>query len=152
MRRPLRRSRPASSRSKREGIASPGLREMATDSRGLLSFQQQRILRSEQARSDRVQLPRRRSECVCPDRSILTSLEASIATICERHEVLRSIFFERLGEPMQMVTNSSAAPRTPRPATVRRAQARRRRFNRRHRNYCANLSTLKGSRPYGRSY
>ena len=31
------------------------------------------------------------------------ALEASIATICERHEVLRSIFLERMGEPLQTV-------------------------------------------------
>ena len=34
----------------------------------------------------------------------LDVLEASIATISERHEALRSIFLERLGEPMQTVT------------------------------------------------
>ena len=34
----------------------------------------------------------------------LDVLEASIATISERHEALRSIFSERLGEPMQTVT------------------------------------------------
>jgi amino acid adenylation domain-containing protein len=32
------------------------------------------------------------------------ALTESITTICERHEALRSIFFERLGEPMQAVT------------------------------------------------
>jgi amino acid adenylation domain-containing protein len=31
------------------------------------------------------------------------ALEASIATICERHEVLRSTFSERFGEPIQIV-------------------------------------------------
>jgi amino acid adenylation domain-containing protein len=33
----------------------------------------------------------------------LDALEASFGMICERHEVLRSVFFERLGEPMQAV-------------------------------------------------
>jgi amino acid adenylation domain-containing protein len=33
----------------------------------------------------------------------LAALTASIATICKRHEVLRSTFSERLGEPMQTV-------------------------------------------------
>jgi amino acid adenylation domain-containing protein len=33
----------------------------------------------------------------------LGALEASVATICERHEVLRSTFHERLGEPVQTV-------------------------------------------------
>ena len=36
-------------------------------------------------------------------------LEASIANICERHEVLRSTFTERLGEPVQTLT--AAKPR-----------------------------------------
>ena len=36
----------------------------------------------------------------------LDVLEESIAAICERHEVLRSIFFERLGEPLQTVTGA----------------------------------------------
>src|SRR5262249_18355795 len=31
----------------------------------------------------------------------IDALEASIATICERHELLRSTFHERLGEPIQ---------------------------------------------------
>jgi amino acid adenylation domain-containing protein len=33
----------------------------------------------------------------------LDALEVSFGMICERHEVLRSVFFERLGEPMQTV-------------------------------------------------
>ena len=39
----------------------------------------------------------------------LAALEASIGTICERHEVLRSTFLERLGEPLQTVV--TARPR-----------------------------------------
>ncbi|MEH2504040.1 acyl-CoA synthetase (AMP-forming)/AMP-acid ligase II/aryl carrier-like protein [Bradyrhizobium sp. AZCC 1578] len=39
----------------------------------------------------------------------LDALEASIGMICERHEVLRSVFFERQGEPMQAVR--AARPR-----------------------------------------
>jgi amino acid adenylation domain-containing protein len=37
----------------------------------------------------------------------LDALEASIATICERHEVLRSIFLEGMGEPLQTVGTTS---------------------------------------------
>jgi amino acid adenylation domain-containing protein len=36
------------------------------------------------------------------------ALEASIATICGRHEMLRSTFHERRGEPVQIVGNSAA--------------------------------------------
>jgi len=39
----------------------------------------------------------------------LDALKASFGMICERHEVLRSVFFERLGEPMQAVR--AALPR-----------------------------------------
>jgi len=38
------------------------------------------------------------------------ALEAAIATICERHEVLRSTFVEHAGEPMQVV-GAAAPPR-----------------------------------------
>ena len=41
------------------------------------------------------------------------ALEASIATICERHEVLRSTFLERLGEPVQTVGTARPRARTP---------------------------------------
>jgi amino acid adenylation domain-containing protein len=34
------------------------------------------------------------------------ALEAGIATICDRHEVLRTIFLERLGEPLQTVVTT----------------------------------------------
>ena len=40
-------------------VAPPGLRDIPTDSRGLLSQQQQRILSPEQDRPDRTQVPRR---------------------------------------------------------------------------------------------
>ena len=36
----------------------------------------------------------------------LDLLEESIAAVCERHEVLRTIFLERLGEPLQTVTTA----------------------------------------------
>ena len=36
------------------------------------------------------------------------ALEAGIATICERHEMLRTIFLERRGEPLQSVVTASA--------------------------------------------
>jgi amino acid adenylation domain-containing protein len=89
--------------SKNQGIASPGFRDMATDSRGLLSLQQQRIYVL--SRIDRIG---HRYHVVA---GVLLSgpldldvLEQSIATISERHEALRSIFLERQGEPMQTVT------------------------------------------------
>jgi amino acid adenylation domain-containing protein len=43
----------------------------------------------------------------------IACLEASIASICSRHEVLRSTFTERLGEPAQTLT--AAGPRFERP-------------------------------------
>jgi amino acid adenylation domain-containing protein len=89
--------------SMRESIASPGLRDMATDNRGLLSLQQQRIYVL--SRIDRIG---HKYHVVA---GVLMSgpldpdvLEASIKTIAERHEALRSIFLERLGEPVQTVT------------------------------------------------
>ena len=89
--------------SKREGIASPGLRDIATDSRGLLSLQQQRIYVL--SRIDRIGHKYHVVAGVLLSGPLdLDLLEASIATISERHEALRSIFSERLGEPMQTVT------------------------------------------------
>jgi acyl-CoA synthetase (AMP-forming)/AMP-acid ligase II/acyl carrier protein len=88
---------------KKEGIAPPGLRDIAADSRGRLSRQQQRIYVL--SRIDRighkfhVMAGVLLSGPLDPD-----LLEASVATIGERHEALRSIFTERLGEPMQTVT------------------------------------------------
>jgi amino acid adenylation domain-containing protein len=89
--------------SKNEGIASPGLRDMATDSRGLLSLQQQRIYVL--SRIDRIGYKYHVVAGVLLSGPLdLDVLEASIATISERHEALRSIFLERQGEPMQTVT------------------------------------------------
>ena len=88
---------------KKEGIARPGLRDIAADSRGRLSRQQQRI--HVLSRIDRI------GHKFHVLAGVLLSgpldpdlLEASVATIGERHEALRSIFTERLGEPMQTVT------------------------------------------------
>ena len=53
----------------------------------------------------------------------LDALEASIAMICERHEVLRSTFLERLGEPVQTV--GTALPRLERLNLGRCAKSRR---------------------------
>jgi amino acid adenylation domain-containing protein len=89
--------------SKRQGIASPGLRDMATDNRGLLSLQQQRIYVL--SRIDRIGHKYHVVAGVLLSGPLdVEVLEASIATISERHEALRSIFLERLGEPMQTVT------------------------------------------------
>ena len=84
-------------------VAPPGLRDIPTDSRGLLSQQQQRIYLL--SKIDQIG-----HKYHVVDGALLSGpldvdlLEASIATISERHEALRSIFFERLGEPMQTVT------------------------------------------------
>ena len=51
------------------------------------------------------------------------ALEASIAAICERHEVLRSTFPDCPGEPIQIVGSARSAVRTRRPATLREQQA-----------------------------
>ena len=90
--------------SKKEGsIAPPGLRDIPTDSRGLLSRQQQRIYVL--SRIDRIGHKYHVVDGVRLSGPLdLDVLEASIATISERHEALRSIFLERLGEPMQTVT------------------------------------------------
>ncbi|MDE5452933.1 amino acid adenylation domain-containing protein [Bradyrhizobium sp. CSA112] len=89
--------------SKKDDIAPPGLRDIAADSRGRLSLQQQRIYVL--SGIDRIE---HKFHVVA---GVLLSgpldpdlLEASVATIGERHEALRSIFMERLGEPMQTVT------------------------------------------------
>jgi len=90
--------------SKRGGpIASPGLRALPTDGRGLLSLQQQRIY----VLSTIDQIGHKYHVLDATHLSgplDLDALEASIAAICERHEALRSIFLERLGEPTQTVT------------------------------------------------
>ncbi|MEK9281567.1 MULTISPECIES: non-ribosomal peptide synthetase [unclassified Bradyrhizobium] len=59
----------------------------------------------------------------------VTALRASIAAICERHEVLRSVFVEQRGEPMQRAVRSAPSferiklrpcPKDKRIATIRR--------------------------------
>jgi amino acid adenylation domain-containing protein len=106
-------------------VAPAALRDIPAESRGLLSQQQQRIYLLSKIDPvghkyhvvDGVRL----SGALDPD-----LLEGSIATISERHEALRSIFFERMGEPMQTVT--TARPRLERldlrpPPESRRAAA-----------------------------
>lgn len=90
--------------SKREGpIASPGLRAVPTDSHGLLSLQQQRIYVL--STIDPIGHKYHVLDAVRLSGPLdLDTLEASLAAICERHEALRSIFLERLGEPTQTVT------------------------------------------------
>ena len=76
---------------------------METDSRGLLSIQQQRI-----DLLSRIDLIGHKyhvaAGALLSGPLDLELLEASIATIGKRHETLRSIFFDRLGEPVQTVT------------------------------------------------
>lgn len=55
------------------------------------------------------------------------ALEASIASICERHAVLRSTFVERAGEPLQIVGAVQPRLRTVRHAAVPEKQASNRR-------------------------
>jgi amino acid adenylation domain-containing protein len=89
--------------SKNEGIASLGLRDMPNDSRGLLSFQQQRIYLL--SRIDRIGHKYHVVAGALLSGPIdVELLESSIARISNRHEPLRSIFSERLGEPIQTVT------------------------------------------------
>ena len=79
------------------------MRDIPADSRGLLSLQQQRIYVL--SRIDRIGHKYHVVDVAHLSGPLdLDVLEASIATICERHEALRSIFLERLGEPMQTVT------------------------------------------------
>jgi amino acid adenylation domain-containing protein len=88
----------------REAAAgSPGLGDTPTDGwSGCLSFQQQRIyvlsgLDPTGYNYHVVDVARLSGPLD------LDALDASFGMICERHEVLRSVFFERLGEPMQAV-------------------------------------------------
>ena len=88
---------------KREGIKFTGLRDIATDEGSLLSLQQQRIYLL--SRIDRIEYKYHVVAGVLLSGPLnLDVLEASISTISNRHETLRSIFSERLGEPMQTVT------------------------------------------------
>jgi amino acid adenylation domain-containing protein len=95
--------------SKREAsIAPAGLCDTPTDSHGLLSLQQQRIYIL--SKLDRIGHKYHVVEIAhLTGRLDLDLLESSIATICERHEALRSIFPERLGEPTQRVTTARLA-------------------------------------------
>jgi amino acid adenylation domain-containing protein len=84
-------------------IASVSLHETPTDSHSLLSLQQQRIYILSSL--DQIGHKYHVVDMVhLSGRLDLDILEESIVTICERHEALRSIFLERLGEPMQTVT------------------------------------------------
>src|SRR5690348_16969412 len=77
--------------------------ETLTDSSGPLSLQQQRI----HLLSSIDPIPHKyhvASAAVLSGPLDIDALEASFAAICERHETLRSIFPQRLGEPAQVVT------------------------------------------------
>jgi amino acid adenylation domain-containing protein len=94
----------------RESAAVPlGLSDTLTDGcSGCLSFQQQRIYVL--SRLDPTGYNYHVVEVARLSGPLdLDALEASLRMICERHEVLRSVFFERLGEPMQTVR--TARPR-----------------------------------------
>jgi amino acid adenylation domain-containing protein len=88
---------------KGRSISSTCLRNIPTDSRGLLSQQQQRIYVL--STTDPIGHKYHVVDAAHLSGPLdLDALTASIATISERHEALRSIFLERLGEPRQTVT------------------------------------------------
>ncbi|WP_394565268.1 amino acid adenylation domain-containing protein [Bradyrhizobium sp. 31Argb] len=97
------------SRAAERDVALPGWRKTATESgRAPLSFQQQRmyvLTRLDQTKYNYnvVEVAR------LSGRLDVAAFEASIAALCERHEVLRSTFSEWLGEPVQRV--DAAMPR-----------------------------------------
>ena len=125
MRRPLPPSRLASKSLERQPAAvSSSLRDIRpADCLSVrLSFQQQRI--HVLSRLDPTGYNYHVIEAVRLSGPLdVDALEASIATICERHEVLRSTFLDRLGEPMQIVGSARSAVERRRPATVREEQA-----------------------------
>ena len=90
--------------SKRQGAtASVAMREAPDDGHGLLSLQQQRV--HVLSRLDQVGHKYHVIDIMhLAGRLDVDLLEKSIATICDRHDVLRTIFRERLGETGQTVT------------------------------------------------
>jgi amino acid adenylation domain-containing protein len=89
--------------SKHEGISYDDWQEVTSESRGFQSLQQQRIHML--SRMDPITHKYHvMTAAVLSGPLDIAVFEASIATICERHETLRSIFSERLGEPFQKVT------------------------------------------------
>jgi amino acid adenylation domain-containing protein len=94
---------------KKPAAISLSLCDQATDARYIgLSFQQQRIYLL--SRLDPTGYHYHVVEVARLSGPLdVDTLDASIATICERHEVLRSTFLERLGEPVQSV--GTASPR-----------------------------------------
>ncbi|WGD50779.1 amino acid adenylation domain-containing protein [Bradyrhizobium sp. CB1650] len=100
----------------------------AADDHAPLSFQQQRMYLL--SRLDPTRYNYNVVEvALLSGRVDLTALQASIAAVCERHEVLRSVFVEQRGEPVQRALRS--APRVERiklgpcPADKRIAAIRR---------------------------
>lgn len=85
-------------------ILSPSLRDTPESSKGLLSQQQQRI--HVLSMIDRIGHKYHVVDAVRLSGPLdLDILEASIAAIGERHEMLRSVFIDRRGEPIQRVTS-----------------------------------------------
>ena len=119
MHRPSRPSRLASKSSERNAAAaSLSLRDIRPGLRNVrLSFQQQRIYVLSKldptGHNYHIFEVARVSGRLDPD-----ALEASIATICERHEILRSIFLERMGEPLQTVVTARSQLERRRPPTM----------------------------------
>ncbi|WP_027579814.1 non-ribosomal peptide synthetase [Bradyrhizobium sp. Ai1a-2] len=97
------------SRAAGRDVALPHWRKTVAESgRATLSFQQQRMYVL--TRLDRTKYNYNVVEVArLSGRLDLAAFEASIAVLCERHEVLRSTFSEWLGEPVQRV--EAAGPR-----------------------------------------
>lgn len=89
--------------SKNEAIAYCDWREVVPETHGFLSLQQQRIhvLSSMDPTTHKYHVM---AGAILSGPLDIVVFKASIATICERHETLRSIFFDLLGDPMQKVT------------------------------------------------
>jgi amino acid adenylation domain-containing protein len=97
------------SRERQPAAVSSSLSDVPADSRGApLSFQQQRI--QVLSRLDPTGHIYHVTEVLrlCGPINV-DALEASIAAICERHEVLRSTFPDRPGEPIQIVGSARSA-------------------------------------------
>ncbi|MGY3235686.1 amino acid adenylation domain-containing protein [Bradyrhizobium sp. USDA 4448] len=106
----------------------PAWRQAASEADAPLSFQQQRMYVL--SRLDRTRYNYNVVEVALLRGEVaIAALQASLASICERHEALRSVFVEREGEPVQQVLQAPPqferiklrpCPSDRRPAVVRR--------------------------------
>lgn len=110
----------------------PAWRQAASEADAPLSFQQQRMYVL--SRLDRTRYNYNVVEVALLRGELdIAALQASLASICERHEALRSVFVEREGEPVQHVLQAPPqferiklrpCPPDRRPAVVRREALR----------------------------